>query len=279
MSRDGVDRDAAKALLEKHLQTRAVQGLGASSEHGRKIGASPGGIRQDNTHGYLSVYKTTTKDGPAEAGDHRHEWFREYISGPFYERILLNKAPVIELVLSPPGSNEIGLRSNFIEGLQPLASVRDNLPMGSTGKRQLKGFEKVIAACLFGGEADYHGGNIGVITDAEGHLTACKIDHGGSLEKMAENEAELRGLLAHGLTFHGHDEMEFDVNKFHQALSEVTSISRDEIDNIMQRRLFNLKQAGFQYSSYRFDTVKTEDPVISDARFRKNSICYYQDRF
>lgn len=130
----------------------------------------------------------------------------EYIYGDIYKKLLFNRTPDVQLVVDDADILNQGVyvvradgekTPRDIQSIQA-SSVAKNIVITSrelsdfreiqdVNVNEIKGFEKVLAACLILGENDYHTGNIGLInigTTEEPNYVAAKIDHGysGSLK-------------------------------------------------------------------------------------------------
>ncbi len=269
----------AEYAVEKMLKARAAKPEESFEEKGQKqTGVSAGYIARDKEELKLNMIKTGRKKpdqgyirnniGQLTKQDisNQLDLITEYISAPLYKLALKQQAPDIGLVtrgeelkigdVSKKALSEdtkqdsIAIRSTFFDNFQTLSeftNARPSLILQSPKLKEVKGFEKIIAACLAFGEIDWHAGNIGVITsqDANGNAvyTAAKIDHGRSLR---ESDVESVNDLAHHMLFEMYADagVKIDVTKLVEAIEEMQKISMDEIKNRFLKQLYDLVNAG-----------------------------------
>ena len=197
----------------------------------------------------------------------------EFISSALYERILKDRAPKIGLAEQPdsPSKKHIYLKSKFLEGFEDIDTYKNKNP----GQLEIDGFEKVIAACLFMGEIDYHDQNIGIAKGKDGNSYAVKIDHGRTglgLVRDQDEESIMRSFLENRNYF-DYSDIAFKANKFKDAVSEISNVSDDEIDHLIENRVDVLKKTGFklnaEYAGYgvRLGTKVVHGGNPSDGEF------------
>ena len=198
----------------------------------------------------------------------RRDAVHELMGSTLYERLLNNRTPREAIVKGDkdhPGS--LYIRSKFFKGAKQLAEF-------STGKigfgvnpndrnlKKLEGFEKVIAACHMLGEGDYHAGNLMV----QGN-TVVKIDHGRSFMAFPEsfdhmiNKTHERFSSPNKRYSEAIEKgnLSFDVRKYSKALSQMTKqLDNEQIDNIVNQRIADLKKSGLVLSSDEFGTSNHE---------------------
>lgn len=251
---------------------------------------------------YAGYYKDHNMVAPSVDADVRNQnydlrmaLFAEFVIGPIYRRLLFDRAPIIELVMeegliTDPRTSVVAInpnedvrysyiRSKFMDGFQSLKEFSGNVnPKGAcvnNNPEQLQkvvGFEKVMAASLMLGEADYHAENIGVIkkTDELGndHYIAVKIDHGSSVANTFESTGKLREEMIKefvGIGYlleDGETTIPFSANKLKESIDEMLKVSEEEITNIIHNRFRLLEQAGCDFKNNIFpyyinDMLKT----------------------
>ncbi len=272
------DRKRAEEVLNKHFHNISIQSIAESRQSGTKtVGETAGHIRADVTEyakGKSMMYKPSNK-AFSEAEKDRRDWTMEYLLGGLYKRMLYSRAPTIELVLNEAdfnpdaGSkkvvnsnikNVIGYRSLYLDNFQTLNEgiASKTLPLDIDGTIKIRNFEKVMAACMMGGEVDYHTGNIGFVienTNGTKEYIAAKIDHGRSGFRFYQSESDLREKLADGLKWDQYKEkgFKFNLHEFHQAVKEINKITDDEIDKLISSRLYKLQQLNYDISQIDYD--------------------------
>ena len=110
-----------------------------------------------------------------------------------------------------------------------------------TLSQNIEGFEKVLAACLFMGEEDFHGENLGV---AENKVV--KIDHGRSAMRIFVDEESLRKKLTESIADLSYEDMKINPTILKQHIDEITSIGLEELSHLIGSRIDNLKKEGFK---------------------------------
>ena len=174
----------------------------------------------------------------------------EYVTSSLYERILKNRTPKIGLAESsdPSHRDNIYLKSKFLPEFQDIREYKKY----NSGPLEIDGFEKVMAACLFMGEIDYHDQNIGVARDVKNRENhAVKIDHGRTGLGLVDykDEQSIMRSFSDSVAKLGLSRINIRANKFKEAIDEISSISDDEIDHLIQNRIDNLRNTGFKLNS------------------------------
>lgn len=196
----------------------------------------------------------------------------EFVMAPLFQRVLYDRAPAISLVnkdgeilndkLKPQENNtELFIRSKFLdssfETLAAFSESDSNNEYEITNINQKKlskieGFEKVIAACFFCSDTDYHGGNVGVVQKDDIPI-AVKIDHGLAGLQTYSSEQAMRADLSRRFLRHGYMDMDsnpvisFDLFKFRDSLIEMLNVSTDEIEQMVSNRFHTLSETGMDF--------------------------------
>lgn len=217
----------------------------------------------------------------------------EYVMGPLYQRVLYDRAPVVELVLesgaqkfregletiqhSVDGQN-IYIRSKFFDSFEMLGHYTGNqqakgnvMNTDQEAKEniaKLVGFEKVITACLFMGENDYHAGNLGVVKSlderGEEHFTAVKIDHGRSYIRY-KNELDIRTMLSLNYKqFKYQGLMPLNAKEMLDSINSMLEVQDEEIENIVLSRVRDMNKVGFEFTDYQRDRPQTDKRWASE---------------
>lgn len=248
--------NSRKKFLEKHLHlTRAIQTTSDSKAHGQKTsGVTTGHIRKGKKYSEIMMTKVMTKShGKKKRFDKdRRDWFMEYITAPLYNRILPGGSPNIELITDQKNPEMIAYRSNFLKKFNEFYNSTDN---------KIKNFEKVMAACMFMGEVDFHQGNIGYITTNQEKI-AVKIDHGRSAFKFHKNPSELLYYLQDGLDIYEYSNS-LDLDLFLESVKQINSISKDEIEQLLSPRFYNLAKLEFDFRDIEYSQY-FEHPMYPD---------------
>lgn len=211
-------------------------------------------------------YDLSTYDGQYSYLTHFHErkdFVTEHLTSRIYERILPNRAPVINLA-SGEGADQdkVYLTSKFFDGFQTLTEHTEK-PYGALDPlhprlRNIQGFEKVIAACTFAGETDYHPNNIGVVPslskdgsverDEMGNqiYQVVKIDHGKSLMTF-QSEAHMRHDLYSKIMQYQYYNIKFSLQKYREAMEANIQITDDEIDKFTAKSVSDIRAAGLEF--------------------------------
>ncbi len=262
-----LNRELASKILDAMLSEKSTRAESDFGERGvKEQGFSKGGVaeRADNHKRYmLKEFRTTQPTGEREQID-RGDAITEYLTSKVYERILFDRAPKINLAKGAP-KDKAFLSSKFFEDFQTLsnftASDDTQVDQDASQLKKVEGLAKVAAACLFCGEMDYHGSNLGVVPqkDADGKIingpdgepekyTLVKIDHGKSNVEKFENESDMRASLDTRINGasegYGYSNMKLNLSEFREALEEIAKIKDTEIEHIIDKGVYNLKQAG-----------------------------------
>lgn len=293
MSEDSEDKQKKKDFLEKHLKNSAARSFDEFEKANRQLhqGVSEG-VDYYDKEGDKSRYhfKRTHKHYVPHLGVKSKisyvDFFTEFSYAKLYERLLYDRAPKIGLVmgskeLTPEKIKErkspitsefksIILRSKFLEEYQSLYDFsgyekKDEFENGrfnqdSPKLKQIKGFEKVMAACFCLGEIDAHEDNIGVIKK-DGEFLMAKIDHGRSgtfehdydsfkgyfpIDEVNEHKG-LSGIIGLTLKKRKYQNIPFNLQKFKEAIDVMVPVLETEAEGIMKASLYQLKSAGVTY--------------------------------
>jgi ankyrin repeat protein len=244
------------------LDDRGISDLGNYQAQGAKTaGVSTGFIGRYNQSNYMlkegKIGFEETAARNSTIGADKRDLLTEYLTSSLYERILKDRAPKIGLaqISDPEYQQTINLKSKFFNEFKTISEFKDeNLEEINKGNKiNIKGFEKVIAACLFMGEIDYHDENLGVATNKHGEQYAVKIDHGRSGFDLLELKDE-RSLMNEFLEMSSfyYENINFSIDEFKKAVDEITTISENEIDILIQNRLHNIRKTGFKLNQEYF---------------------------
>ena len=139
--------------------------------------------------------------------------------------------------------------------------------------QNIKGFEKVLAACLFMGEEDFHGENIGVVGNK-----VVKIDHGRSGMSLFNNETALRTKLEKSIAELSYGDMTINPILLKKYIDEICYISSEELSHLIGSRIYDLKKEGFHLEDrvfyYQGNQMITRD--INDYNDLEN---FYMEKF
>ena len=259
-----------KAAVDAMLRDKITDRKDQYTPFARKTGGvTEGGVfTQEQIDGkshahLLKKTKHITKDNQELIN--RRDNVNEFVMAGLYQRLLYDRASKTEITKSSDPKDEIFTRIKFFNNFQTLSEFTGadpKMPGDIKSKdpklQEIKGFEKAIAACMLGGELDYHAGNLGVITtqDDKGKdvYTVAKIDHGRSAMLKYSDEQDLRWNLAVNFKGFGYNKIPFDIPKFKEALDEMNKISPEEIKTIVASRIQKLKDADFKIEDIPFDT-------------------------
>jgi len=244
--------------LEQHLRLKYPAGEEEFNTPTAKEGGRTAGYiakrSNDKQHAYMvktAEAKAVDVEVDGRGALDRVDLSNELLTGGLYKALLYDRAPEIQAVqLEEKG--KIALTSRFFDNYQSFYDFRDELYAASAGttptKDQLpKGFEKVMAACMFLGEYDGHGNNIGVV-EKEGKNIFVKIDHGRSGVVTYKDAQDAIIKFAQIYESRGYADEQYitmDMGKFKDALQQMTKISDREIEHFVTRQLDELKKQGF----------------------------------
>jgi len=107
--------------------------------------------------------------------------------------------------------------------------------------QSIEGFEKVIAQCIIGGERNFGAGYIGVKTE-ENVNKVFKATHSSDLQMQTTSMALMQDLF-NDFKIGNYSNFTFNIDKFHEAMENVTKISEEEIKEIVKTRVNELKAA------------------------------------
>ena len=90
----------------------------------------------------------------------------------------------------------------------------------------------MIAASLMAGEYDFHHENIGIMDVGDNNYVFAKIDHGWSCSLLFTDPNKMLQSLGNAYVERGYSQyINFDIDKFMDAIEEIIQISEDEIKN------------------------------------------------
>lgn len=288
--------EAAKAVQDLHLG-RMIRPESDFEQKGTKnAGVSTGYVATDKEQDKTHIVKKGTKDMPAGLSDEkdlirniedRRDTIIEYTASALAERLMPGRAPKIGLVVSntelqtddrskrvitsDDGAKNIGLRSTFFENFQTLSELtagKHSSHLGSNTQElsKVEGVERVIAGALLMGEIDFHAGNIGAVRQEDGTYKAVKIDHGRSMVDITEdpiNISDASSLLSVLANLgYSQDDLKhcFDPEKFVEAVNEMSQISRSEVENMVRKQIYDLRDAGVDFSEVADTYGSSTDP-------------------
>lgn len=260
MPKDKKTSKAAKvALTELHLGRFTREESDFKEKGTKNAGNTTGYVAEDKTDNKTHMVKKAKKKGFERIlKSDRQDLFIEYTAAPLAERVLPGRAPKIGLITATD-ENHIGLRSTFFKNFQTLVELTNAksnhyvvklgiIRLGNDVSElpKVEGFEKVIAGALLIGERDFHGGNMGVVEDKDtDSLKAVKIDHGLSLLNIKQVWG-IRDLksLRRALKIKGYHKEALDIlfspDKFVEAVAEISHLSREEVENIISKQVYEL---------------------------------------
>lgn len=185
----------------------------------------------------------------------RKDLMTEFTMSEYYNRILPKRSPKINLVTVKDDNSNIYLTSKFFENFQTIYEL-SNSAKAYRNFRNIKGFGKVMAASLAGGEIDHHGGNLGVIpavdldgnniTDEDGNpiFEAVKIDHGRSSFFIDDDISKMVRRTLKRIEQSYFQNIPFNITDFREGISSAISVSDQEIDRLIATSSKKLKDAG-----------------------------------
>jgi uncharacterized protein len=135
----------------------------------------------------------------------------------------------------------VPFEASMINSLRKHGVYKFGYPKGQELQRA-EGIEKNLAACMFLGDGDYHGGNLGVVNQ-NGKPSIVKIDHGRA-HYFSSNENRLRAEVCHRLNRYDYHGLEFDIRKLKESVDQIINISDEEIENLVKKNSYELKKLG-----------------------------------
>jgi hypothetical protein len=274
----------------QHLQTALKDQLSAPIDEYREAGEGK------KAAGVSSGFVGTTKDkasymlkpgnldrvkdlrrGNATPYADKRDAMQEYIAAGIYKRVLYDRTPTIGLAdvsnsTKKADKNKLFIKSKFFEGFKFLRGRDDKDVVQGT-----EGFEKVIAACMFAGEIDYHGENLGVVDNK-----VVKIDHGRSGMDLFSSEVALRASLSKHINIFGYEKLPLNIEVLQESVNEISQISSDEIEKIVASRIDALKKSGFilEKEIHYYDGVnqKTTKKIESYKDLEEFYVSYYKQQ-
>ncbi len=250
--RDEAESKLGALLLDKVPARERDFEIAGQKQAGVTEGYAARRIQDGATH-MVKVVPKKMSSHKQRRQQNRSDLVTEYIFGGLYERLLYDRAPKINLVEQDAAN--ISITSKFFGNFQTLTELTGRSENGDINPyhpdlQRIEGFEKVIAASVFCGEADYHASNLGTVRSEDGKLTAVKIDHGRSA-KTYLNEHDAREIFAYRFQMLGYDKMPFNITKFREHLEQMSNVSEYETEKIVGHRVHNLAQKGFNFSGVR----------------------------
>lgn len=153
-----------------------------------------------------------------------------------------NKARYIAL-RSKLFRDEFQTISEFSGALQG-AGFNGSINPQNRNLREIEGFEKVVAACIFCGEIDYHASNLGVVHRDNKYL-AVKIDHGKSGEVFLDGAKKLIEYHHDRMNNHyGYEHIPFSLTKFASSLRQMCYVTDDSISQRIDSAEHELSHIG-----------------------------------
>ncbi|MDF3047810.1 MAG: hypothetical protein K0R73_928 [Candidatus Midichloriaceae bacterium] len=258
-----------KDVLDKFFTDRKIESTKAFTNKGAKQkGQAAGYVAKRNSDERTFLLKSALlkNDDSNDAGREkirqimdRRDLVNEYVIAPLYQRLLFDRAPIFELTVDTEIDNNkegtpkvdksnngmIYGRSKFFDDFQTLADFQ------KSSDQEMEGFEKVMAACLFAGDGDYHNQNLGVVSK-DGKNIVVKIDHGKAGMISYESTYHLFERLKQELIGFGYSKIPFKITEFKRAIDEMVKISDDEIEAMIDSRIDKLVKAGFKFENTKF---------------------------
>jgi hypothetical protein len=262
LSKNSQPLEKNNSKLEKFFKDRITDTKDQYKAKGEKqAGVTEGYVAKrldDANQPFILKRSEQKKANDSQLNDNRRDNVTEYIMGGFYNRFLPKRSPVVSITKDDANpSKDIYIRSKFFQNFQTLTELTGQNGNGAINPadsklQKIDGFEKVMAGCIIGGELDYHASNIGVLIGEGGRYEAVKIDHGRSAMYQYSNEQSLIKTLAANFKEFSYSTMPFNIEKFKEAMKDVTKISEDEISNIVQDRVYQLQKANFKVDDINF---------------------------
>ena len=209
-------------------------------------------------------------------------FLREFIAAPLFKRVLNDSAPVIGLAADNATVQSLNynnpnadiskskLTSKFLPNFNDLQSI-----YGKKGGKEVieraQGWEKVLLACVLMGDTDFHGENLGVIQNDNENPKIAKIDHGFAFRLFAEEKSLIETLqyqslhmsktytgnenhyrqknnnnAAHRMKYFADLYKKINIENLKIAAEEISTISIDEINNMIDNRIDILKKTKFK---------------------------------
>lgn len=239
----------------------------------KKSGLVEGYIATESATGETFILKQFFKKSAnlnTKQLEQRGDGVREVIAASMYQFLLYDRAPKEQLVTpDTKHSDSLYVRSKFFkdEEIKELSQFSGGYAnsLGKAGSlelaelRRIKGFEKVIAACVILGESDYHPGNIMVQQDD----TVTKIDHGKSFTMFGCDFKEMVLLLDKVFRTCDYTRvieagyLMFSIEKYSASINQMLlQLTEDQLNAIVDQRVSELRKYDFEP-----DAVK---PILSD---------------
>jgi len=235
-----LEKQKTRERLTEHFRDRIpVEFSMFEADRPKTQGTSAGGVirkKYPTPYPALFMQKTAPKGTYSGDGDFIEI---EYITAPLYTRWLYDRAPVI----AGTKDAKAALRSKFLPGFKNFSACSPQ------EIKQATGAEKVFAAILFGAENDPNTGNIGLITikDVNGNdqRVFAKIDHGWSAAKFFTKPEKALEYLANIFNKYNYQgKIILNVTQLKEAIDAMTTITDEEIDNIIEIRTQELVTMG-----------------------------------
>ena len=237
--------------LEGKMRDKGVSTSSEFEDAGKKTaGIAEGKVvkRKGEDQRYMhkpSPKKLTKNIMNSEAGAHFWDNIRELMAGDMFSLLLYSKAPNIGLV--DVDQDYFAIRSRYLENAQTFDAYK------KTNTATVQGFEKVIAACFYMGDGDFHGENLMVHQRSDGQYEFDKIDHGRALSYTHKNIDDLFNGAIHFINRMYKDPLESNQVQFNYAVfkNELKSmrerLSPELMDNIIDAKISQLKKIGVEF--------------------------------
>ncbi len=206
----------------------------------------------------------------------RRDGVQELLAAGIYKMLLLGQAPEEGLVIGEDGNKDfLYSRSKFLKNAETLS----NFSGADTGKldhtniklKEIKRFEKVIAACTMVGEADYHAGNLMVQQqdnmNENSELLLCKIDHGRSFMNFPKDFKSFVNSIKDKFIQYGYQaaieagHLTFNIEKFYEALkSMINSWDQNRVENTIDQVIDGLEKHDFDFKNFYLNYESWNDP-------------------
>lgn len=271
-----IDHKKAASLIEEKLKAKIARSEKDFKRKGAKYDGVTDGyvatdIKSKKTH---MVKKAQKESGGGNLLDDKRDLIIEYIAAPLAKRVLMDRAPDIGLVTggkelerdkdlrrkpihAESGTSYVALRSKFFDDFKTLNEF-GSLALGIYPFEKVEGFERVLVGALIIGEFDFHKGNIGVVEytkeNGDKGYKAVKIDHGRSMVNVKKqivkmkNYDDLINYMHSNLGYYYTDiHALIDEKRLSLAISEMTNISREEVEKLIRKQVYDLKDAGMKF--------------------------------
>lgn len=257
-----------------------------------KSGGVTEGYQAKDSEQHLYQIKTLKKLDPSNMGErdlmNYSMFIAEFLTAPIYKDLLAEHAPEIALVKKGELAK---FSSKFLDGWQSLIDF-EKKHRNSKVKPEILGYDEVMSTCLFLGEKDAHGENIGGVnkgTLEKPEYHVAKIDHGRSLSTITEtdlNKATDSALAKFEYQFwkKGHESLKLDREKFAHHVKKISSLNPSHLNRQLNSRINMLKAEGFKFcaesevgfykdvsiSEQKKNEYRTEYPILTADQYKEN---------